>query len=266
ISPSWLPNFSTGINPIQCHSHNDYAQKIPLYQSLAVGCVSTEVDIFVRGKDLLVGHDGGRLNSAWTLRSLYLDPLKAILEGQNGNSENVAAGVVKGIFDETPQTSFILLVDFKDSAGKTWNLFLSQLDDFRQKDWLTYWKPETGVVQRPITVVVTGASLLNDVIANTTYRDVFFDAPLGDLANSNGKYDNTNSYYASTAMGRAVGGVGQQFSAGQNSVIVAQVQQATALGLKTRYWDAPGSPEVLRNKVWENLVGLGVSVLNVDDL
>lgn len=270
ISPKWLPEFSRGIVPIPCHSHNDYEQKIPLYQSLSVGCVSTEVDMYVRdtknGKNLLVGHNSDSLDQARTLKSLYLDPLKGILEGQNLKIGDLSRSGVKGVYDESPETSFVLLVDFKDSAAKTWDLFMGQLDDLRQKEWLTYWKPDTGVVQGPLTVVVTGAASFNDVVANVTYRDIFYDAPLNDMIKTKVQYDTTNSYYASGEMKRAIGKIGHQFSDSQNAIIEAQVQKVTSLGLKTRYWGATGVPESTRNMVWKSLVDLSVSILNIDEL
>jgi hypothetical protein len=156
--------------------------------------------------------------------------------------------------------------DFKDGPGKTWKLFNRKLDNLRQKGWLTYWKPETGIVQRPITVVVTGEASFKDVVANITYRDVFYGEPLADLNKANAQYDSTNSYYASIPLDKAIGRLREQFTDSQNAVIVEQVQKATSLRLKTRYWRLPGKPESLKNRGWENLVGFGTSVLNVDDL
>jgi hypothetical protein len=93
----WLPSFSTGIIPNPCQSYNDYAHKISLYEGLAAGCVSTEVDIYAsnKGTELSVAHKAHKLERGRTLRSLYLDLLKAILEGQN--SGNVNASELSGV-------------------------------------------------------------------------------------------------------------------------------------------------------------------------
>lgn len=45
-----------------------------------------------------------------------------------------------------------------------------------------------------------------------------------------------------------------------------QIERASELGLKSRYWDIPGWPAAWRNRIWRVLVELGVGSLNVDDL
>lgn len=262
----WQPNFSTDIIPIPCHSHNDYEQPIPLYLALAAGCVSAEVDIHARGrhaKDLYVGHNPHELDRGMTLRGLYLDPLKAILEGQNSNA---GEGVMNGVFSDSPETSLTLLIDFRDVPKRTWDLFNTQIEDLRQKGWLTFWKSETGVVQRPVTIVASGYASFEDVVANTTYRDIFYDAPLTELGKPNVPYDSTNSYYASVGMDTAIGRVEEQFTTEQNKIMVEQIQKAASFGLKTRYWGGPSLPKIVNHKLWENLISSGASVLNVDDL
>lgn len=80
-------------------------------------------------------------------------------------------------------------------------------------------------------------------------------------------YNSNNSYYASASLGDAVGKVFLGgFNDGQKGGITAQVERADDLGLKSRYWDTPAWPVGVRNRVWESLVGLGASMLNVDDL
>jgi hypothetical protein len=44
------------------------------------------------------------------------------------------------------------------------------------------------------------------------------------------------------------------------------VKKAHARGIGVRYWDTPMWPISVRNAVWGELVGLGVDLLNVDDL
>ena len=56
------------------HSHNDYEQRRPLLDALALGYRSVEADIWLRDSELWVSHKGRSL--AGTLRELYLDPLQ----------------------------------------------------------------------------------------------------------------------------------------------------------------------------------------------
>lgn len=98
-----------------------------------------------------------------------------------------------------------------------------------------------------------------------TNRYIFFDAPL--LSVSDAKYNTTNSYYASAAMSDAVGKLWfASMSSKQVGTVKQQVEAAGAKGLKGRYWGTPNWPIGRRDKIWEVLMGLGVGVLNVDDL
>ncbi len=81
------------------------------------------------------------------------------------------------------------------------------------------------------------------------------------------QFDQTNSYYASTNFGTAVGKVWQErLSMRQKRTIRGHVRAAHRRGLRVRYWDLPAWPLGLRNHVWDVLVREGVDVLNVDDL
>jgi hypothetical protein len=281
-TPTWLEDFSSNIIPAQCHSHNDYWHRVPLFEGLAAGCVSTEADIWVRNTtdgriDLFVGHSAKSLTDAWTLRSLYLEPLADILTHQNSASPNnsvLSAGAQEssnilpvGVFTMAPNTSLVMLLDFKTGGDETWDAVMAQLNDLRTKGWLTHWTSTKGIVERPLTIVATGDAPFSAITANATYRDIFYDAPLTKLSAIGTPYNSNNSYYASASLGEAVGRVAfRGISTEQKSKIEKQVQKAHELGLKSRYWDTPSWPVGFRNKIWGTLVELGASVLNVDDL
>ena len=281
-TPTWLDDFSAGVVPVRCHSHNDYWHHIPLYEGLAAGCSSTEADIWVGNTtdgrtELFVGHNARSLRESRTLRSLYLDPLSDIITRQNSVSLKnlISLGYGPqlddkspiGLFDTAPRTSFILLLDFKTADNATWDTVMAQLEGCRAQDWLTYWTPTTGIVQRPLTIVASGAAPFDAVTSNTTYRDIFYDAPLTKLADPGTPYTSNNSYYASASLEDAVGHtLFGSLSAGQKSQITKQIERADQLGLQTRYWDTPGWPVGWRNRIWDLLIKQGTKVLNVDDL
>ncbi|KAE9372878.1 hypothetical protein N431DRAFT_376162 [Stipitochalara longipes BDJ] len=282
-NPTWLEDFSADILPVPCHSHNDYWHRVPLYEGLAAGCSSTEADIWLGNLpdgqvDLFVGHDSKALTQSRTLRSLYLDPLKEILNNQQPNmsanldtSANAQQQVLDanspiGVFSMSPNTSLVLLLDFKSNDNNTWSTVLAQLDDLRSRGWLTTWTPTKGIVERPLTIVASGDAPFDSIIANDTYRDIFYDAPLTKLPIDT-VYNTNNSYYASTSLSEAIGRVGSwKLGADQKAKITSQVQRARELGLKSRYWSTPAWPVGWRNRVWENLMDLSADVLNVDDL
>lgn len=257
---------------------------MPLYNALAAGCTGVEADVWLTDNDLLVGHSTGSLTSARSLTSLYIDPLISILTHQNPsptiqntntsfpltNSTTVSTSL-HGVFETNPATSLTLLIDVKSNGAITLPVILQQLEPLRSRGYLTYFNGST-VIPGPITVVGSGNTPFNLLISNTTYRDVFFDAPLGQLwgetAPSNASlYTSDNSYYASVDFTTAIGKPWHGSLAPQQvDTILGQAGAAAAKGLKARYWNTPAWPVGVRDHVWDVLEKEGVGMLNVDDL
>ena len=275
-------DFSRDINPIPCHSHNDYWRKVPLYDALAAGCTGIEADVWLTDNDLLVGHSTGSLTSARSLTSLYIDPLISILAHQNprptfqntttlANSTTSGAST-KGIFETNPGTSLTLLIDVKSNGTTTLPVVLQQLEPLRSRGYLTYFNG-SAIIPGPITVVGTGNTPFDLLTTNTTYRDIFFDAPLDQLWGNEDTPSNAtlytaeNSYYASVDFASAIGKPSHGILAPEQvDLIVGQAAAAAKRGLKARYWDTPKWPVGVRDHVWDVLVKEGVGMLNVDDL
>lgn len=261
-TPTWLPNFSRDIMPKPIHSHNDYWRRVPLFEALSLGVTGVEADCHLLNGVLLVGHTEKSLDPKRTLNSLYLDPLTTILENQNANST-----IIKGVWDTNPEQRIVLMTDLKTEGFSTLEAVQEQLHPFREKGWLTYWNG-TAIVPGPIIHVGTGntpfEAILNSTYSNTTYRDVFFDAPLDALTPS---YNISNSYYASTSMSHIFphiphGGL----SKAKLAVMKVQIEVAKELGLVSRYWNTPSWPVTKRMSVWKQLVDLDVGMLNVDEI
>ncbi|KAL8721814.1 MAG: hypothetical protein Q9225_001569 [Loekoesia sp. 1 TL-2023] len=178
---SWPTDFSRGILPVPCHSHNDYWRRVPLYSAIEAGCISVEADVWLFGEQLYVGHSLASLTPNRTLASLYVDPLVSILEKQNpttnfhpdGNSSH------HGVFDTDPEQPLTLLIDFKTSGSALFPYVVSSLEPLRSRGYLTHHNG-TQIVNRPIIVVGTGNTPFNLVNSNVSnpYQDIFFDAPL----------------------------------------------------------------------------------------
>ena len=79
---SWPTDFTRGIRPIRCHSHNDYWQRLPLYSAISAGCISVEADVWLFDQELYIGHSTSSLTRNRTLKALYVDPLMEILAKQ----------------------------------------------------------------------------------------------------------------------------------------------------------------------------------------
>ena len=279
-------DFSRDIEPIPCHSHNDYWRHVPLYDALAAGCTSVEADVWLFGNDLFVGHSQKSLTKERTLESLYIDPIVSILSNQNApnqvtttNGTLSSTTALNGVFETSPNTPLILLIDMKTDGASTFLAVLEHLDPFRSRGWLTHFNG-SAVVPGLITVVGTGNTPFNLLVANTTYRDIFYDAPLdelwGDDPTSINKYDQLlmsekytreNSYYASVSFQKELGNLWHGILTPQQVLTIrGQIKGAQERGLKARYWDTPAWPVGRRDHVWDVLMREGEGALNVDDL
>lgn len=230
---------------------------------------------------------------------MYIDPLVTILERQNPTTKFTQGGdsPAHGVFDTDPAQSLILLIDFKTAGPATWHAVMKQLAPLRDRGYLTHFNG-VDLIQGPVTVVGTGNTPFNVVTANTTYRDIFFDAPLDKLVDADqpdnnphpdaalipgtdlgqgqsgmpaiitaSTFNTSNSFYASVSFKKTIGRPWPfHFTQRQMDRIRSQVRVAHQHGLKVRYWALPSWPHSLRNHVWRVLAQEGVDVLNVDDL
>lgn len=264
---------------------------MPLYDALAAGCTSVEADVWLSGNDLFVGHSQKSLTKERTLETLYIDPIISILLNQNTPSQvdslnstssgniSPSAANLNGVFSTSPMTPLILLIDMKTDGPSTFPAVLSHLEPLRSRGWLTHFDGST-VVRGLITVVGSGNTPFSLVVANTTYRDIFYDAPLEDLWGDDptpvtdydnlltgANYNAENSYYASVSFQEEIGKLWHGMLTPQQVLkIRGQVRGAVERGLKARYWDTPGWPVGRRDHVWDVLMREGVGALNVDDL
>ncbi|RAL58412.1 hypothetical protein DID88_005117 [Monilinia fructigena] len=157
---AWYPtDFTRDINPIPCHSHNDYWRRVPLFDALRAGCTGVEADVWLFDDDLYVGHNTASLQRNRTFQSLYINPLVDILERQNPTTD-FYNGSSHGVFDADDGKSLILLVDVKTGGAETWQSVLEQLEPLRKR---------------------TGNTPFDVLTKNSTYRDAFFDAPLDTM-------------------------------------------------------------------------------------
>lgn len=284
-------DFSRDITPIPCHSHNDYWRQVPLYDALAAGCTSVEADVWLSGNDLFVGHSQKSLTKERTLETLYIDPIVSILSNQNtpgqftstnGTSFSSAptnTTNLSGVFEASPNLPLTLLIDMKTDGASTFPAVLEHLEPFRSRGWLTYFNG-SAVVPGLITVVGTGNTPFDLLVANTTYRDMFYDAPLEELWGDDPtpissyeqlligmKYTAENSYYASVSFQKEICSLWHGMLTPQQVLTIrGQVRGAQERGLKARYWDTPAWPVGRRDHVWDVLMREGVGALNVDDL
>lgn len=278
--------------PIRCHSHNDYWRKVPLYDALHWGCTGVEADVWLLNEELYVGHNTASLTRKRTFRNLYVNPLVALIDTMNPNN-TLGTTSRHGVFDEDPDQSLVLLVDFKTSGRETYRYVQKQISALREKDYLTYYDGEK-IHKRAVTVVGTGNTPFDMVVNEGQRREIFFDAPLDqmwepkrgydartkeddalyiaptklwgqsgggqgnegtDFVTSADDFNTTNSYYASVSFAKSIGFVWRgKLSHKQLEKIRAQIRGAKKRGLVVRYWDTPSWPINLRNYIWHTLM------------
>ncbi|KAI9709552.1 MAG: Altered inheritance of mitochondria protein 6 [Bogoriella megaspora] len=268
-------------------------------EAISHGCTGVEADIwhFEDDDTLYVGHDTAHLSSTHTFEDLYVKPILNLLRRRNLVSPRPTKGRRNGIFDQDPFQSLILLVDFKTSGPELLSRVEAQLEPLRANDFLTYYDGST-LVHRPVTIVGTGNAPFN-LLTNSSYRDIFFDAPLADLylppdtsepgssapqfssqsqhhsgqgriGTANVKpsdYDGSNSFYASVSFTASIGYPWfGKLTDYQIELIRGQIRGAHKQGLQARYWSTPSWPRTWRDHVWSVLIQEGADMLNADDL
>lgn len=268
-----------------------------MYAALGSGCISLEADVWYfegdqQSPELFVGHTTATLNRNATLRKMYINPLVDIIESMNAaNIIGEQNPALRGVFYQNPRQTLSLLIDFKTDGATMLPHVEEQLAPLRDRGWLTTWNGKTRS-EGLVTIVATGNAPFDLLIANTTHRDIFFDAPLDNLQDPSDpdpdwvethdfspfdfKYNPSNSHMASAPFLRAldVNSLafhvphvrGPPLSEAQVLVLREQIANAHARGLVPRYWGTPRWPRALRDRVWEVLYDEGIGLLNVDDL
>lgn len=227
LSP-WPFDSLGNIKPVACHSHNDYDRNVPVFSALSAGCIAIEADVFLSGGDVIIGHvfpTPGR-----TLRLQYTEPLRAILDHNNGGSPGE-----KGVYAARPGQKFVLMIDFKTSDTRTLDAVVAALQPLREGNYLSH-VADGKFVQRAVTVVASGNAPFDRINSGdgVPNRDVFYDAKVDNLES---KYNALNSYYASADFKKTIGNPGSvgAFSDAQKQKVKSQVDAAHSAGLKVRY-------------------------------
>jgi hypothetical protein len=160
-----------------------------------------------------------------------------------------------------------LLLDLKTKGKRLLPHIQEHLKPLREAHLLSFTNG-TNFIPRAITIVVSGNEPYDLIAETNTHRDIFFDAPLPKLKNSQShSWNSTNSFYASTSFRSSIGYPWTgRLSSKQLSVLRGQIGEAHRRGLRVRYWGTPAWPVWLRDRVWQTLLDEGADVLNVDDL
>ena len=226
----------------RAHSHNDYRRPRPLLDALAQGFCSVEADVFLVEGALLVGHDLDELRPERTLRSLYLEPLRARVREHGGK-----------VFEAGCE--FTLLIDVKSDGESVWPVLRALLSEYREM--LTVFRDD-GAERRAVTVIISGNRAASLLLADNE-RLAGLDGRLSDLnlglrpSVMPWISDNWEGYFKWSGKGK--------ISRRERERLVEGVETAHRLGYRVRFWGSPARPAV-----WEVLRDAGVDLINTDDL
>lgn len=224
------------------HAHNDYEHPRPLLDALDAGFCSIEVDVFlVQSSNLLVAHDLPDVDPSRTLRSLYLDPLRAIAASNGGM---IRAG-----------EPLILLIDVKSDGAAAWPVIAAELAGY--SDLLTSFEGTT-VTPRAVTALISG-NRDRAAIEAASLRYAAMDGRTTDLG---GGAPVTLIPLISDQWFLTVGWSGAEpMNETQRAALQGYVAQAHAENRILRFYGAPDD-EV----IWREMAREGVDLIGADDL
>lgn len=240
---TWATDSAVAQKPLaSAHAHNDYEHDRPLYDALDHGFCSVEADIWLAPEGLLVAHDRKDLKPKRTLQSLYLDPLRKLVETNGGS-----------VFAEGP--SFYLLVDVKTEAESTYKALDAVLAQYA--DILTATK--NGKVDRKAVTVILSGNRAFETIAKQPVHFVGIDGRPENL-DANPPADLYPWISANWTLLFKWKGEGP-FPTAEKEKLRAMVQQTHGQHRKLRFW-ATAETEAM----WKALLAAGVDYINTDRL
>lgn len=297
LSSSQIEWLTRDVEPKPLHSHNDYWRTVPMLTALSNGAVSIESDIWYfeepylltrnggvthkfSTNEVYVGHNQVYLKPNNTLDSQYLSYLWQILEYTNPKINDEIAvteasdGHLNSVFYDAPELPMFLWFDCKTNASSTFKYMQLYLKRFFDKGYLTYYDVEQDkIIPGPLILTWTGnLPSFEEVNALGSKRYLFLDAPLIDLEGLKTNWTQY-SYVASGSMQGILGNedfdgakLSPKFTPNQKSKISGVTKAAHSKGLKTRIWGDISWPKYVATGHWQELLRLGVDLLNVDDV
>jgi len=217
------------------HSHNDYEQTNPFYEAWENGFGSIEADIFLFDNKLLVAHTKKELNNNRTLQSLYLEPLKAVIEKN------------KGFPYADRNKELQLLIDVKTDSIKTLDKLIEILKNY-----------PSIIKCNKIKIAISGNRPSPEKF--TSYPSyIYFDGVLSKnysvkaLSKINMLSDDFK-YYSSWNGKDSIPKKDEQ-------ILITAIAKAHQLKKKVRFWNAPDN-----ENSWQVFMRLQVNFINTDHI
>jgi hypothetical protein len=201
-----------------------------------------EADIHLVDGELLVAHDGDKVQPGRTLETLYLAPLRRRVRDGGGR-----------VYSRGP--AFALLIDIKSEAESTYGVLRPLLAEYT--DILTTVR-EGQVHPRAVMVVISG-NRPREILSAETLRYAGLDGRLSDLDASEPSHllpwisDNWRVHFHWNGEG--------PMPEVERARLREIVSRAHARGRQVRFWATPES-----RAVWQEFHAAGVDRINTDDL
>jgi len=231
--------YLTEINAIfPGHSHNDYQQEVPLYHALSLGYTSLEIDVRPYKNALAIKHNPFGLRNKPTLESLYLIPLKKIINENEGS-----------VFKDNNAT-LTLLIDIKSKKKKAIRNLRSL---YKKYDSLFHQRVNGKIKKGPVKLVLTGKIPINYL----TDVDLQYLGIEADFYKSYPEklIPHIEGYSCSFKK------LKRKSKSSLENNINSLVKNSTSKNKTSRFWKAPDDKEV-----WKMLLDLNVNRISVDDL
>ncbi len=232
---------------IPAHAHNDYNHKRPLLDALDCNFKSIEADVFSIDDSLFVAHDFNKIKPGRTLRDLYLNPLKNIINKNKGS----VYGDSKDI---------ILLVDIKDDGLRTYKVLHQILEEY--KELLSSY--DSGTKSSGAVTVIVSGNRPKEYMKNQDIRYAGYDGRIPDLDSGTASSlmplvsDNWNNYFSWKGKG--------EMPAEEKEKLHMFANKARKNGYLLRFWANPDRPGPERIAVWNELKKAQVDLIGTDDL
>lgn len=228
----------------RAHAHNDYEHERPLLDALERGFGSVEVDVYLVDGALLVAHDLEDVDPSRTIQSLYLDPLVAWIDRNQGV-----------VHPDAPP--LVLLVDIKSEAEATYGAIRDVLKGYSAI--LTRF--ENGKMHEGAVTAIISGNRPREMMKAEPVRWAAYDGRLEDLENhSNEGADFIPLISSNWNQIASWYGVGELDESARKK-LTDVIRQTHEQGRKIRFWATSNNPVV-----WEVLYEAGVDYLNADDL
>jgi alkaline phosphatase len=220
--------------PSLVHSHNDYEKPEPFYKAYEHKVASIEADIFARDGRLLVAHTAEETDVNRTLESLYLDPLRKMIEKNGGHVYGDAS------------RSLILLIDLKSRGDETMDELVLHMTKY-----------PSLINCSTLKIVISGD--VPDTSRWSQYPSyIFFDGRPQIQYNINSL---KRILMISDSFGRYVRTTSKGEVAPDTLKIVSVIEQAENNGKLFRFWGTPDTEEM-----WAKLLSWGVDLISTDNV